>query len=55
MKILPPTGPAQFRIKGYEGKKFDENGNLIDPTVIAKINPFLDTFANFIGQNLTKK
>ena len=23
MKILPPTGAGEFRIKGYEGKKFD--------------------------------
>jgi len=55
MKILPPTGPAEFRIKGYEGKKFDENGNLIDLEVIARINPFLNAFASFIDQNLVKK
>ncbi len=42
---------STVNVKTFQGKKFDQNGTLIDADVQKQIKEFLDKFAKFVKQN----
>jgi len=51
VKVLEPSENAKININRFNGKFFDENGNLIDQDNRQRIPLFLNEFSQFLTNN----